>query len=221
MGRRAKSFTLAEKKARARDRQRERRQTAQYVFSHCYIKIYVDLSSSKSLISTQRYVTYWRVHGRQGSSPEQNPLCLPRLPKDLVALALQELPIGSIFFQRASKSAKLLDETGLDEWDGGPPYATGQPSEAPRELQFTERMQEVVHGRRIRLQIEEEAVWHQLTLSDLITMLYVAIDEWEIGHRFLAQYDDGHRESSMAAVWLQWAARRAYNLQSEISYYHT
>lgn len=33
MGRRAKEFTLAEKKAQARARQHERRQTIQYVFS--------------------------------------------------------------------------------------------------------------------------------------------------------------------------------------------
>lgn len=135
-------------------------------------------------------------------------------------LALQELPVHSRFFQDASKSAELLDETGLDDWDGGPPYVTGQPSESPQEVQFTEQLKEVVHGRCIRLQKAEEVVWQQHTLSDLTVLLRAAINEWEVGCRFLAEYEDGHRERSMAEVWLQWVARRAYYLHSKISYYH-
>lgn len=114
----------------------------------------------------------------------------------------------------------MLDETGLDDWDGGPPYASGPPSDTPRELQFTERLKEVVHGRRVRLQRDEEVVWQQLTMSDLKVLFNAAIDEWEVGHRFLAVYTDGHRERVMAEVWLQWVARRAYDLHSEILYYH-
>lgn len=215
MGRRAKAFSLAEKKAQARTRQHERRLTTQYViFPIVDIQKQVNVSSSKALISTQRYVAYWRNHGRQGSSQRNY------LPKDLVALALQELPIHSTFFQDASKSAEMLDETGMDDWDGGPPYVTGPPSGTPREVQFTERMKEVVHGRRVRLQKDEEIVWQQLTVSDLTVLLHAAIDEWEVGRLFLTGYEDGHRERAMAEVWLQWVARRAYNLHSEISYYH-
>jgi len=108
----------------------------------------------------------------------------------------------------------------LDDWDSGPPYVTGPQSGAPREVQFTERLKEVVHGRHVRLQKEKEVVWQQLTLSELTALLYAAIDEWEVGHRFLTEYEDGHRERAMAGVWLQWVARRAYNIHSEISYYH-
>jgi hypothetical protein len=113
----------------------------------------------------------------------------------------------------------MLDETGLSNWDGGPPYATGPPSDTPREVQFTERMKEVVHGRRVRLQKDEEVVWQQLAISDLTVLLYAAIDEWEVGCRFVTEYEDGHRECAMAEVWLQWVARRAYDLHSEISHY--
>jgi hypothetical protein len=113
----------------------------------------------------------------------------------------------------------MLDETGLDDWDGGPPYVTGPPSDTPREVQFTERMKEVVHGRRVRLQKDEEVVWQQLAVSDLTVLLYAAIDEWEVGRRFVTEYEDGHRECAMAEVWLQWVARRAYDLHSEISHY--
>jgi hypothetical protein len=175
----------------------------------------VKISSSKTLISIQRHAAYWRTHGRQGSSQQT---CL-NLPKDLVALALQELPIHSTFFRDASKSAQMLDETGLDDWDSGPPYATGPPSDTPREVQFTERLKEVVHGRRVRLQKDEEVVWQRLTASDLTVLLHAAIDEWEIGYQFLAEYEDGDRERALAEVWLQWVARRAYHLHSEISYY--
>lgn len=113
----------------------------------------------------------------------------------------------------------MLDETGLGDWDDGPPYVSGPPSDTPREVQFTERMTEVVHGRHIRLQKNEEVVWQSLTILDLTMLLSAAIDEWEVGRRFLAEYNDGHRECVMAAVWLQWVARRAYNLHLEISYY--
>ena len=96
----------------------------------------------------------------------------------------------------------MLDETGLDDWDGGPPYVTGPPSDTPREVQFTERMKEVVHGWCVRLQNDEEAVWQQLSVSDLTVLLYVAIDEWEVRRRFVTEYEDGHRECAMAEVWL-------------------
>ena len=168
-------------------------------------------------MSTQRYVAYWRTHGRQGSLP----LTPQRLPKDLIVLAIRELPIHSTFFQAASKSAQLLDETGLNEWDGGPPYVTGSPSDTPQEVRFTERLKEVVHGRRVRLQKEDEVFWQQLSVSDLRVQLDAAVDEWEIGRRFLTGYRDGHRECVMAELWLQWVARRAYNIHSELSYYHS
>lgn len=116
----------------------------------------------------------------------------------------------------------MLDETGLGDWDGGPPYVTGPPSDTPHEVQFTERMREVVHGRRVRLQREEEVIHRQLNISDLTALLYAAIDEWKVGRRFLAEYklyEDGHRERAMAEIWLQWVARHAYDLYMEIAYY--
>ena len=184
-------------------------------FLSSFIYLKTNSSRSKALISTQRYVAYWRTHGRQGSSQ----LAPPRLPEELVLLALQELPIHSTFFQAASKSALLLDETGLDDWDSGPPYVTGPPSDTPLEIRFTERMREVVHGRRVRLQKEEEVGWQQIPISDLTALLGAAIDEWDVGRRFLTEYTDGCREHAMAEVWLQWVARRAYDLHSEITYY--
>jgi hypothetical protein len=80
-------------------------------------------------------------------------------------------------------------------------------------------MKEVVHGRRVHLQKDEEILWQKLTVSDLTVLLYAAIDEWEVGCWFLTEYEDGHWERAMADVWLQWVARRAYDIHSEISYY--
>lgn len=188
------------------------RQHSMYILPSLLFENELTFTSSKALISAKRYITYWRKNGRQGSS-------YLYLPKDLVALALQELPIHSKFFRDASKSAHLLDETGMDNWDGGPPYMTGPPSDTPRELQFTERLKEVVHGRRVRLQKDEEVVWQQLTILDLTALFHAAIEEWEVGRRFLTEYQDEHRERTMAELWLQWVARRAYHLHSEISYY--
>jgi hypothetical protein len=125
-----------------------------------------------------------------------------------------------MFFRNALKSAEMLDKTGMDDWDRGPPYVTGLPFDTPREVQFTERMKEVVHGRRVCLQKDEEVVWQQFSVSDLTRLLHAAIDEWEVGRWFLTEYKDGHRERAMAEIWLQWVARRAYDLHSKISYYH-
>jgi hypothetical protein len=124
-----------------------------------------------------------------------------------------------MFFRAASKSAQLLDETGLNEWNGGPPYVTGPPSDTPQEVRFTERLKEVVHGRCVRLRKEEEVVWQQLSIFELRVLLDATVDEWEVRHRFLTEYKDGHREHIMAKLWLQWVARWAYDLHSEISYY--
>ena len=74
-----------------------------------------------------------------------------------------------------------MDETGLDAWDIGPPYATGPPSNSLHEIAHTERMKEVVHGRRIRLQREQETEWRCQPLEILNVLLQATVDEWEIG----------------------------------------
>jgi hypothetical protein len=125
-----------------------------------------------------------------------------------------------MFFQAASKSAQLLDESGLNEWNGGPPYVTGPPSDTPQEICFTEHLTEVVHGRRVCLQKETNLVWQQLPLSDLKILLDAAVDEWKVGCRFISEYKDEHWKRVMATLWLQWVARQVYELYTEIYYYH-
>jgi hypothetical protein len=111
----------------------------------------------------------------------------------------------------------MLDETGMDDWDGGPPYVTGPPSDTPRELQFTERLKEVVDGGGPSTGRGGcMATTHQIRLN---STLLCCNQGMELGHRFLTEYVDIRRRA-MAELWLQWAARRAYNLHSEISYYN-
>ncbi|KAF9461343.1 hypothetical protein BDZ94DRAFT_1310616 [Collybia nuda] len=115
MGRPAKCFTNEERLAAARLKQKERRQTPH----------------GKALIRAQWQTLYCKVHGRQGSTTRPISQCLPR---NLLAAATAPLPKTSHLFHQALRSMQLLDETGLDLWDTGPPYPTGTPSDTPHEL---------------------------------------------------------------------------------------
>ena len=172
--------------------------------------------SAKELIAIQRRIAYKKAHSRQGtctSSVATVQSSAPDLPQALVAEALQlELPVASTLFQDAAKSADLLDETGLDIWDLGPPYITGPPSESIGELEYTRRLQHVMHGRRLRMLREAEYAWQQVGTEVLTEMLDNAITRWEVGRCFVAQYEDGHRECAMAKLWLQWVVQEASSL---------
>ncbi|KAF9457043.1 hypothetical protein BDZ94DRAFT_1326559 [Collybia nuda] len=128
MGRSAKYFTNEERVSVAKLKQKERRQTPH----------------GKALIRAQRQTLYRKAHGRQGSSTSTSSHYLPR---NLLAAATTPLPETSHLFRQALRSTQLLDETGLDLWDTGPPYPTGTPSDTPHELRFTGRLEEVMHGR--------------------------------------------------------------------------
>ncbi|GLB45912.1 hypothetical protein LshimejAT787_3800010, partial [Lyophyllum shimeji] len=137
----------------------------------------------------------------------------------LVAMALQEMPLDANLFQQASRSADLLDETGLEVWDAGPPYPTGPPSDSVAEKQFTRRLVEVMHGRRTRLQTDRQVEYNALTRSALQEALVRAVSDWEIGTAFVAYYEEseeGHREREMAQLWVQWLAREAHAIYCEL-----
>jgi hypothetical protein len=169
--------------------------------------------SSKELIAIQRRTAYKKVHGRQGTSKPTIRTPAPDPPQDLVAEALQlELPTTSALFQDAAQSADLLDETGLDSWDLGPPYVTGPPSESNGELEYTRRLQCVMHGRRLRMLREAEYSWRRVSTEVLEEMLDDTIVRWETGRLFVAHYRDGHRECTMAKLWLQLVAQEATSL---------
>ncbi|KAF9458054.1 hypothetical protein BDZ94DRAFT_1325816 [Collybia nuda] len=191
MGRRAKAFTHIENIEQARQKQRERRNTPY----------------GRELIKAQRYKSYHRVHGRQGSST-------PYLPQLLLTQAMIPLPETSPLFCQAVRSTQLLDETGLDIWDTGPPYATGPPSNSPRELIHTKRLVEVMHGRRARMQKEHEIEVALMSKEALWDRCQSAVAMWKATMVFLEEYKDGHRELTMAQLWVEWLAREAYDYYS-------
>ncbi|GLB44087.1 hypothetical protein LshimejAT787_1600170 [Lyophyllum shimeji] len=186
MGRRAIHLSLADRQAAAKEKQHERR----------------DSTHSKDLIQVQRYTAYWKKNGRQGSSKPSQPVVIdsspPKLatiphlqtpgtslrsrgsatqppPAELVTMALLPMPEASSFFQQASRSADLLDETGLKIWDAGPPYLSGPSSDTLRELEFIRRLEEVMHGRRTRLLRECEVTRASLPPSVVQEALVQAV----------------------------------------------
>jgi hypothetical protein len=172
--------------------------------------------SAKELIAIQCHIAYKKAHSRQGtctSSVATVQSSAPDLPQALVAEALQlELPVTSTLFQDAAKSADLLDKTGLEIWDLGPPYITGPPSDSIGELEYTQRLQHVMHRRHLPMLRETEYTWQQVSTEVLTEMLDNAITQWEVGKCFIAQYEDGHWECAMVKLWLQWVAQEASSL---------
>jgi hypothetical protein len=129
---------------------------------------------------------------------------------------LEPLPEASALFREASESAENLDETGLEIWDTGPPYPLGPSSDSQKEKDFTERLVEVMHGRRLRIQREQCAQRPTAGIEVLMEDLEHTVTEWDLGRRFMEVYDDGHRELAMARLWRQWLAREAYRINAMI-----
>lgn len=160
--------------------------------------------SGKALAKAQRYKAYHTAHGRQGSSTPR------QLPRPLLIDATKPLPEDSYLFRQAMQGTQLLDETGLDVWDTGPPFPTGPPSGTPRELTHTKRLVEVMHGRRARMQREREAKETGVSQQALKERGDAALEAWHIANTFMEHYNDGHRELTMARLWVQWLAREVF-----------
>ena len=177
------------------------------------------LISAKELLHIQRYNAYWRAHGHQGTSGKPIQAChqCPHIPDALTLAALEELPTESPLFRDVAISAKLLDEMGLDEWDRGPPYYMDPSPDTPHEHAFMQHLIEVMHGRWLRMQREEEQSWCEDGYEELMARLERGIVEWEEGRAFVAQYQGGHQECVMARLWLGWIARGVHALNLEIS----
>lgn len=207
MGRRAKTFTSAERCIDRQKKQQERRKTQRcglYLYLQCIHPTYACFLmsmfySGKAMLSLQRHTAYRKHHGRQGSSPIH-------LPAALITEALQELPEGTYLFRQALGDTEALDETGLDIWDDGPPYTTGPPSDSTCEVEHTQRLIEVMHGRCMRMLRNnpggDEGTWQERVKE--------IVEEWQIGDTFMLSYHDGHRELLMAKLWKQWLARTVY-----------
>lgn len=174
--------------------------------------------SHKERSKNYRQAAYRKAHGRQGSTPSTRGTSrIYTLPLALLAQAQMELPAEATLFQEAAKGADKLDESGLDEWDAGPPYATGMKTDTLVEMRFTLRLVEVMHGRRTRMARERWARWLEIPDFDFEQSFYNAVQNWEEANTFVESYLDGHRERVMAGLWLQWLAREAHSLYTHLN----
>lgn len=168
--------------------------------------------------------TYWQAKGRQGSETSRPPpatLALPPLDPALVRLATESLPENSPLFQRALNHPELVDDSDVSHWDTGPPYATLNTTStaSPSEMDWTAKLVEIWHGRRLRLQREDAGKRREDFVRNrsaaMRTMKEEAerlTEDWFDTRAFLVHHHEGARETWMAEVFHQWQAREIYHL---------
>ena len=129
----------------------------------------------------------------------------------------------SFFFAEALRSAENLEESNLGLWDQDPPYDVTQYVDSPSERHFTERLGKVMHGRRLRLQQEEDLArdrdFEGLTCKQrrklLCRELRDILASWERLTGYLADYKANPCEMYMAEHLLQWRACKAVHLREK------
>jgi hypothetical protein len=138
--------------------------------------------------------------------------------------ALFPLPNPSSYlFSQSLASSENLDESELNKWDCDPPYAAEDyPDGSQDEMIFTERLIEVMHGRRLRQEREsdqereelfqEDQTSPEMQISWMRCELAFTITHWETLDDCVAKYQAQDREYRMASHRLQWAARTAYHI---------
>ncbi|KII90982.1 hypothetical protein PLICRDRAFT_28849 [Plicaturopsis crispa FD-325 SS-3] len=148
---------------------------------------------------------------------------LAPLPNSLVEMALRPLPESAPLFVEALSSPDALDEGGLEQWDDDPPYLSPPPPETPSEDNYTARLVEVMHGRRLR--IERARVAARLAefsrdedglRTTLASELEEMLVKWEALELFTAGDSSCSRHRRMAEHLLQWRARLVYSAHQEL-----
>jgi hypothetical protein len=189
------------------------------------------IDRGKAARSTQNQVAYRRKHGRRGltiasinfdSSAHAIPELFSNLPSPLISLALLPLP-NTYLFQEALRSPDNIDESDLAQWDVDPPY-TPSP-DTPFEAVFTEKLVDVMHGKRLReLQEHEEkrkrkrlgAGSHIDIHNEIWREIGCVLKEWQALAAYLETYRAGWREICMTQHRLQWHARLIHSLYREL-----
>lgn len=184
--------------------------------------------SARTSRSIRNQAYYQRTHGRRGASTTELPsldsalLPLPlsqptptaQLPAHLISQALVPLPPShSFLFQEALASAENLDESDLAQWDADPPYIASEiPSDTPSEIRFTERLVEVMHGRRLRQQRECDMGRNARFIGrtrdqkarELQQEIFRVLGRWQTLELYLPSYKGGAREVRMASHLHEW-----------------
>ncbi|KIM51891.1 hypothetical protein SCLCIDRAFT_142275 [Scleroderma citrinum Foug A] len=79
-----------------------------------------------------------------------------RLPPELITLTTVPLP-ASYLFHEALSSEDALDESQLQCWESGPPFAQPEPADTAEELQFTTNLTHVFLGQKSHLESQAKA----------------------------------------------------------------
>jgi hypothetical protein len=186
-----------------------------------------DLYSRQNRCSAQNRALYRTLHRRQGSSTTQalsQKLHTPTpLPPRLVSQALFPLPDATAYlFAQALQSPENLDESELGQWDNDLPYlsASSHVLDSQSERRFTDKLVEVMHGRRLRQERERNTQLAALPSSERVEAirkeLLSARVHWESLDKYLPNYLAGDRERRMAEHLLHWCARTALRLHERL-----
>jgi hypothetical protein len=145
-----------------------------------------------------------------------------KLPMELVAQALRDLPHTAYLFIEALKSAENLDESDFGRWDVQPPFEP-EPliMDTISEAKYTENLAIAMHGRRLRQQQEQDQTrvirsrgkLDVEIVDGLCNEITEALQVWQEVNMFLSSYVAGSRELTMADHYIMWQARKVVHLQ--------
>jgi hypothetical protein len=153
---------------------------------------------------------------------------ITKLLPALVTQALTKLPDSAPLFLEALQSADNLDESDLGCWDSRPPFVPQRVIADERsEARFTERLVEVMHGRRLRQQRERDKMRvmenHGKYVAEVVGALHreisQGVQEWQSLSAFIQDYNAGPRERRMADHYVEWCARKVWHLHSLVEVY--
>jgi hypothetical protein len=181
-------------------------------------------SRAKAARSCQNRRAYKRRTGRQGSQT------LQPLPRLLVSYADEPLPHSALFVD-SLRDTTLLHNLELIQWDREPPYQSLEAlsDRSEEEDEITQRLIVLMHARRLQLELaREDNRLMRYTQGDIDGLREDMMTE--LGHilkkakglmGLLWRNTQSSREGSMAVVHLQWHARAASNLHSELTFLNT
>ena len=146
-----------------------------------------------------------------------------RLPPELITLATAPLP-DSHLFHEALSSGDALDESELQFWESGPPFAQPEPADTAQELRFTINLTHVFLGQKSRLENHAKARRKyryaagdlEKVMAELQATAVRAFQEWVRVKNCVAAECTARRHREMAEAVLRWHARIAYSYYQEV-----
>lgn len=166
---------------------------------------------------------YAKRHGRRGPHTSSNDYP-DSISTTLAIFATRPLP-NSYLFHQSFAGSDLIDESDLTQWDNPPPYHSPPPRDTPDEVQFTQNILDVMHGRQLRLERESYARRAAIFKAGGIAQAQKAVEEarkgviqvchWDELHTYVSNLQACTRHKVMAECYLQWQARTLLNYLRE------